>query len=45
MVTEVERVVDQQPNFEVVEKFGQAAEIASAAAEGPRPASAVTAPS
>ena len=30
---EVERVVDEQPNFEVVEKFGQAAEIASAAAD------------
>jgi hypothetical protein len=32
---EVERVVDQQPNFEVVETFGQAAAIASASAEDP----------
>jgi hypothetical protein len=33
--SEVERVIDRQPSFEVVEKFGRAGEIASAAAEDP----------
>ena len=32
---DVERVIDRQPSFEVVEKFGEAGEIASTSAKSP----------